>query len=97
MFKLPTCPHCNTIYRYGDVKKAINKKSCECYNCRKKFNVSKKKLPILLLLMIIFGITANIVELNIFTNINFISLTVTNIVIITIFILFVPFFIRFKK
>lgn len=97
MFKLPTCPHCNTIYRYGDVKKTINEKSHKCYNCKKDFKVSKKGLLVLLLLLIIFEITVNLLELNIFVNINFIALTVTNIVVIIAFLAFIPFFISYKK
>lgn len=96
MFKLPTCPHCNTIYRYGDVKTTISEKSHKCYNCKKSFKVSKKGILVLLLLLIMFGITVNLAQLNIFTNINFIALTVTNIVIVIAFLIFIPFFISFK-
>lgn len=43
MFKLPTCPYCNTVYYYGEVVKSTKNKSMECYHCKKKFKVNKWK------------------------------------------------------
>ena len=37
MFRLPVCPHCGTVYRYSDVRKALRKKENTCYHCEKGF------------------------------------------------------------
>lgn len=97
MFRLPICPHCHTIYRYGDVKK-ISKKSCEkCYHCKNDFKVSKSGILVLLLIILVIGVGLNIFQLSVFENINFAVIFVTNIVLILLAVLFLPFFIRFKK
>lgn len=41
MLKLPVCPHCQTVYYYGEVMKSTKQKTMECYHCKKKFTVNK--------------------------------------------------------
>lgn len=96
MFRLPTCPYCKTIYRYGDVKKTIKQKNQKCYHCGKNIRISRKGLIVWFVLLIFAGAVINLVELNLFKNINFVALTVTNIVTILVFLLFTPFFVGYK-
>lgn len=97
MFRLPVCPHCHTVYRYGDVKKVSKKKIEKCYHCKKDFKVSKSGILILLLIVIAIGIEVNIFQINVFNNINFAVMFVTNIVLVIMAVLFLPFFVSFKK
>ena len=97
MFRLPICPHCHTIYRYGDVKKASKKKFEKCYHCKNDFKVSKSGVWVLLLIIVAIGIAVNIFQITVFNNMNFIVMFVTNIVLILLAVLFLPFFVSFKK
>ena len=97
MFKLPVCPHCQTIYRYGDVRKNLNTKIHTCYHCKKQFKSSFSGLWLLLLIIVAVGIIVNLIEITIFASTNVIALLVTNIVLILFFLLFVPFFTKFRK
>nr|WP_296166826.1 hypothetical protein [uncultured Ruminococcus sp.] len=97
MFKLPVCPHCQTIYRYGDVRKNLNTKIHTCYHCKKQFKTSFSGLWLLLLFIVAVGIIVNLIEITIFASTNVIALLVTNIVLILFFLLFVPFFTKFRK
>ena len=97
MFKLPICPYCHTIYRYGDVKKVSKKSFEKCYHCKKDFKVSKSGILVLLLIIMVIGVALNIFQMTNFENLNFIVLFVTNIVLILLAVLFLPFFIKFKS
>ncbi len=97
MFKLPVCPYCSTIYRYNDVKKTISEKKHTCYHCKKDFIVSKKQIFILLLIIILLASVLNIFELYVMPSLNIALLIGTNIIVVLIGILFIPFFIKFKK
>jgi hypothetical protein len=97
MPKLPVCPHCGTIYRYGDVNKIMGEKSHTCYHCKKNFAVSKKKFLILFLIIALFCAIFDVFELCMVANINFIALMVTNIIIIIAGLIFRPLFVKFCK
>ncbi len=97
MFRLPICPHCHTVYRYGDVKKVSKKKQEKCYHCKNDFKVSKSGIWVLLLIILVIGVGLNIFQLSVFENINFAVIFVTNIVLILLAVLFLPFFMSFKK
>lgn len=97
MFKLPVCPHCHTIYRYGDAKKNLNRKIHTCYHCKKSFKTSFSGLWLLLLITVAVGIVLNIIEISVFSRINVTALMITNIVLILFFLLFVPFFTKYRK
>ena len=51
MLKLPVCPHCHTIYRYGDVKKTLYEKNHKCYHCNKIFIISKIRILFLFIII----------------------------------------------
>lgn len=97
MFKLPTCPYCNTVYRYGDTKKSLKEKNHKCYHCNKNFKISKNGMFALFIMMAVISFIINIIELKIFININFLVMAATNVVIILVFLFFVPYFIKYKK
>lgn len=97
MLKLPVCPHCHTIYRYGEVKKTLYEKNHKCYHCNKIFEISKIRILILFLIIALIAAIFNVFELYMMAGINFIALIVTNIIIITAGILLIPFCIRFKR
>lgn len=97
MFKLPVCPHCKTIYRYKDVKKEAVKKEFKCYNCGKKFRVSKKKILILFLIIALITAIFDVLALYMIAGTSFIGLMILNIIAVTAGFLLIPYFIEFKK
>lgn len=96
MLKLPVCPHCHTIYRYGDVKNTLYEKNHKCYHCNKIFIISKIRILFLFIIIALIAAIFNVFELYMMAGINFIALLVTNIIIITVGILLIPFFVKFK-
>ena len=98
MFRLPVCPHCGTVYRYGDTKKAQRQKINTCYHCKKQFRA--KLLPYvaveaLVLAAICVGI--NILLLTRMTEMNLVLLfAVTFVFLLLIYVLY-PFFMTFAK
>lgn len=97
MFKLPICPHCSTIYRYGEVKNSVKDKTKTCYHCGKTFAVSKKGAVLLFVVLIAAASAINVLELYITPSLNFLVLAATNIILLIIGIVLIPFFVKFKK
>lgn len=97
MPKLPVCPHCNTIYRYRDVRRIMNEKSEVCYHCKKSFEIKRKKLWILILIIALICAIFDVFELYMVAQTNFITLVVTNVPFICIGLIFRPFYIKFVK
>lgn len=97
MLKLPVCPYCNTIYRYDEVKKSTSKKSKICYHCNKEFKISKKRIIILFIFVVLVAAAINVAQLYITPTLNVLLLIVTNILLIIIGILLIPFFISYKQ
>lgn len=96
MFKLPVCPHCHTIYRYGDVKKLIFKSKETCYHCHKDFKVSKIKIIILFLLIALITAIFNLIQLYMVEDLSFVALMITNVIFVTVGVFLIPLFINFK-
>ena len=101
MFRLPVCPHCKTVYGYGDVKKLMFKKECECYHCSKKIRV--KKIPgilvlvaIILLLCVVFNVLllSKAVSLDLITMLIMFGIT---IIFLVAGYFLIPFFVSFGK
>lgn len=97
MMKLPVCPYCNTIYRYGDIKKIINNKNSDCYHCKKKFKIIKKNILIMFAAIILITAIVDCFELFVMSGTNFITLMITNIIALAIGFFITPYFVRFKK
>ncbi len=95
MPKLPVCPHCHTIYRYGDVSKLIFEKEHKCYHCEKKFRISRRNIFILFLVIILITSIFNVLEL--YMTADFIVLIITNIIMLSLGIILVPYFLKMIK
>ena len=93
--KLPVCPHCGTVYQYGEIKK-MRDGSRYCYHCKKKFRV-RKKLSIMLFMVIVCSllVCSDLFILYYTFNINLIVMAAANAVILTASILLCPFTVRF--
>ena len=77
--------------------KSLNTKIHTCYHCKMQFKTSFSGLWILFLIAVVIGIFVNIFEMTAFSGTNVIALMITNIVLILFFLLFVPFFTKFRK
>ena len=98
MFRLPVCPHCSTVYRYKEVRRAIRDKQAVCYHCQKRFRV--KIFPYLIvgaLIPLALSIGVNIYLLTRMKNLQLIPLFAVTLSGLLIIYLIVPFFTRFKK
>lgn len=98
MFRLPVCPHCGTIYRYKDTKKAIKDKDNICYHCNKKFRA--KIFPGILIgamIPLILCIVINIILLSSMKEAQIVPLFAVTLVFLLIIYLIVPFFTKFRK
>ncbi len=98
MFRLPTCPHCGTVYRYGDVTRERKKKNHTCYHCERPFSV--RHLPGMLIpsgIGIALCILTNVLLLDRMKVLNLILLFVITLLYIGLIILASPFFTRFKS
>lgn len=98
MFRLPVCPHCGTIYRYKDTKKAIKNKENTCYHCNKRFRA--KVIPGILVgaaVPIILNILINILILSSMKEAQLLPMTVITLIFLLIIFLIIPFFTGFVK
>lgn len=98
MFKNPTCPYCNTVYRYKDTVNAVIKKKDVCYHCEKRFKISYKiQLLCLILLAAIVSVFLNILLLSKMTYLNLAALFIPTVFLIILISLLLPFFVKFKN
>lgn len=96
--KLPVCPYCNAIYRYGEVKNLSKYKNIKCRHCKKIFRVSsKKRKAVYLTVVSIILILINLLFYNIFRNMTiYISLSITVLLLCVAFLL-LPYTVKFVK
>ena len=98
MFRLPVCPHCGTVYRYRDTRKAIRNKENTCYHCQKKFRA--RIFPYIIVgavLPLALCIAVNIFLLTRMKDLQLIPLFAVTLAAILIIYLIIPFFTKFKK
>ena len=98
MFKLPVCPHCGAVYRYGDTRKAVKSKINECYHCKKSFRV--RILPYALVMALpltAICVAMNIVLLSRMKQLSLLPLFAVTIAFLLIIWALIPFFLKFKK
>lgn len=97
MLKLPVCPHCHTVYSYGEVCKIAKEKSHTCYHCKKQFRPNKAPCAVLIAALVVIAVAANVGALYMTPNLNFYTLVGINIFLILIAFLLYPMFVAFKK
>ena len=97
MLKLPLCPHCNTVYRFNEVKKIASHKKYTCYHCKKEFLISRKFVFLLFVIVAVIAMAVNVAQLYMTPSLNILMLLVTNIILVSVGVALVPFFIRFTK
>ncbi len=99
MFRLPICPYCHTIFRYGDVKN--NKENIiECYHCKNEFKKGRIKGYIILgLIITALAVTLNIIILNLTASFvtSIIPIMIVSIVAVILFMILTPFFTEYKR
>lgn len=98
MFRLPVCPHCGTVYRYQDTKKAQKKRTNTCYHCKKQFKV--KFLPyvaIEALVLIAVCIGINLLLLTRMEKLNVYVLFAVTVIFLLLIYLLIPFFLKFER
>lgn len=91
---LPVCPHCNTVYRYSDVKKLILKKSEKCYYCKKDFKISKKKLVVMVIELLIVYAAIGLLLMGVI-GVTPLVLFIINIFLVAAGVMLVPYYIMF--
>ena len=91
------CPYCRTVYRYGDVKKAVWKKEQTCYHCKKTFKVVRRGFLFLATELILVYAMINAVAIGVMGTVSFFALFVMNMVPVVAAILLLPLYIDFKK
>ncbi len=98
MLKLPLCPYCEAIYRYGEVKAFKNKENIKCRHCGKSFSVSKTKGRIILIIVAaIILIALNILLFNIIKGLTVFGCFVITVAAVSLTVILFPFTTRFKK
>lgn len=95
--KLPTCPYCNTVYRRADVASVRHKREEVCYHCRRPFAVSKKKLFVLALELVLVSVIADILLFCFMDGAVLIAAFAVNVILIIIGIICIPHYILFVR
>ena len=98
MLKLPLCPYCGAIYRYGEVKKFRNKENIKCRHCGKEFSVSKTKGRIILITVAaVILIALNILMFNFIKGLTVLGCFIITVAAVSLTVILFPFTTRFKK
>ncbi len=92
-----TCPHCGAIYRYGDIKKTMRKKSDECYHCKKRFKVSKAGFLWLAIELAALYALINIFALSLLNMQSVLPLFIINIIPAAAAVYLLPLYIELRK
>ena len=94
--KQSVCPHCQTVYRYADVKRLTWKRQAPCYHCQKMMTVSRKSLWILAAETALVYLILNIVMLNAVRGVSFFGLLLVNCLPALAAVLLLPGYIELK-
>lgn len=99
MFRLPVCPYCHTVYRYGRVRKIERKeKTVTCYHCKKEFRVKRTGGTVVLgAIVFLLAVATNIMLLNGMTSFSPAPLIAFTVGYIILGFVLLPFFIDFSK
>ncbi|MEE3333528.1 MAG: hypothetical protein VZR54_04535 [Ruminococcus sp.] len=98
MFRLPVCPHCHTVFHYGDVRKIKSKKSEKCYHCSKEFRVNRTGYIVLFAIVIVLTVFINLMILKATEDIiaSTAVIFVISVAAVITALIFTPYFVRFK-
>lgn len=98
LLKLPVCPYCKAIYRYGDVRKKTHDSTIKCHNCHKSFMVSYVKGRVILLLAAaVLLIAINVLMFNFINGVTLLGCLIFTAVFISLAVLLFPYTVRYKK
>lgn len=88
--KQSVCPHCQTVYRYKDMRQLLWKQSAACYHCHKPMRVSRKSIWLLAAETALVYILLNAVMLNAIKGVSFFGLMLVNCIPALAFVLLLP-------
>lgn len=98
MLKLPVCPYCKAVYRYGDIRKLEGKKSEKCHHCKRSFRISKLKGRVILLFCAaVLLIVLNLLLINFIEGLTILGCFVITAVLIAGCLLLFPYTVRFYE
>lgn len=97
MLKLPVCPHCKTVFYYGDVIKLARQKKCKCYQCDKNFRVLKWKGRIIFyLIFAVIMCICNALLMHITDAKTAIPMIIFTVICVILSLFALPFTVKFK-
>ncbi len=91
------CPHCKTVYRYGDLNAIKFKKQTVCYHCRKTIHVKKAGVWWLLLEMLILYALLNVILLGFVQGLSLLALFIINIIPAAAAVVLLPLYLELRK
>lgn len=97
MFRLPVCPHCCTVYRYGDVRRVTYRREQVCYHCKKTMRVSRRGWWLLAAIAVVLSVLSNILVMNLVPNATYLTMYLVTVCWIVAAYFMRPFFTQFKS
>lgn len=91
------CPHCKTVYRYGDLNGLKLKKQTVCYHCHKTIQIKKTGVWWLLLEMLIIYALLNVILLGFVQGLSFLALFFINIIPAAAAAVLLPLYLELRK
>ena len=91
------CPHCKTVYRYGDLNGLKFKKQTVCYHCHKTIQIKKTGVWGLLLEMLIIYALLNVILLGFVQGLSFLALFFINIIPAAAAAVLLPLYLELRK
>lgn len=98
ILRLPVCPYCHAVTRYGDVRRTTHNKIIKCHHCGKNYRVSYLTGRIILISIV----SAALIIINIFllkqtTGITIPFLAISDAIIVLAAVFVFPFTVRYKE
>ena len=81
MFRLPVCPHCHTVYHYGEVSRMIffhPTREQKCYHCKKSMKPLLRGLIVLAAIYLAVSFGSTVAIINIFPNATALTVFIVN-------------------
>ena len=99
MFRLPVCPHCHTVYHYGEVSRMIffhPTREQKCYHCKKSMKPLLRGLIVLAAIYLAVSFGSTVAIINIFPNATALTVFIVNALWAVLLFALRPFFLKFK-